>query len=175
MAKHFRQDEKRPATRRGARQEAREVAATRKAAPVGKHGDTTGQTALPYGAAASYRYTYPSAARRDEVYFEDDEDFARGGIHRVGRGFFLLLAWMARVVALALFVLVILNGLPIPPIAHHVAMATQFVTEYLPWHEMRTLAVDTPFGGSFRCDLCLLSLGLFVLDWLFCRLRAALV
>ncbi|MBR3317616.1 MAG: hypothetical protein IKG21_07370 [Atopobiaceae bacterium] len=179
MAKHFRQDADKTTKRSAAVAPQSAKGSTRRVAPVvnapSRRGNTDGHLSMPYGEPAAYRYSYPAAARHDDIYLENDEGFARGGIHRLGRGFFLLLAIVVRLMALVLFVIVILNAMPIPPITHYVAAVTQLVTDALPWHDMKILAVDTPFGGSFRCDLCLLSLALFVFDWLFCRLRAALV
>lgn len=162
MAKHFREDVERtqisPRQRAAANRRARDMRAsierTSRAQPVRR---------------ADYYY--------DDYYDEyvDGEPPVRGGIAALGRGFFMLLAWVVRVVTLALFVLVMLNSMPIPPIKYHVAYATDLLTSYLPWSKLGTLAVDTPFGGTFRCDLCLLSLGCFVVDWLMCRIRAALV
>ena len=182
MAKHFRQDadktarRQRPASARAGSSVAKTWRQERvRTATVTRGGAQERRRPTPYGEDAPLRYGHVEPARRNDLYLSDDVEYARGGIHRVGRGFFLLLAVCARLAALALFAIVMLNAMPIPPIAHYVAAVTQFVTEQLPWHDIRILAVDTPFGGSFRCDLCLLSLFLFVLDWLFCRLRAALV
>lgn len=36
------------------------------------------------------------------------------------------------------------------------------------------LVVPTPFGGAFRGDFFLMALGLFIIDWLLCRLSASL-
>lgn len=36
------------------------------------------------------------------------------------------------------------------------------------------LVVPTPFGGAFRGDFFLMALGLFILDWLLCRVSASL-
>jgi hypothetical protein len=133
----------------------------------------TTNVSLPYGQAATYHYSYPSAAvRGDELFVEDVP--ARGGIHMVGRGFALLLAWLLRLVAIALFVLVVLNVLSISVLEVPLERVTDALSSFLPWHEAVPLSVDTPFGGSFRGDLALLSLFFFVLDWLMYRLRATL-
>ena len=168
MAKHFKQDVAKTTVA------ARPLATKRRATPV-QSGDTSGQVSLPYGDVAPYRYSYPEAIRTDEAYYDEGEGFARGGLFKVGRGFFLLLALPMRLAAIALFVIVILNAMPIPAIGEYVMTVTDFITSHLPWRDMRILAVDTPFSGAFRIDLCLLSFFFFVLDWLFCRIRAALV
>ena len=159
MARHFREDVERTevATRR------REVAGARA---------RDMQVSIE-------RQARPRTVRRDDYYYDyghpDEGLSARGGICALGRGVFLLLAWLVRIVALAVCVLVLLTVIPILPIKYHVAYATELLTSYLPWSAWGTLAVDTPFGGVFRCDLCLLSMGLFVFDWVLCRIRAALV
>lgn len=161
MAKHFREDVERtqisPRQRAAANRRARDmresIARTSRAQPVRRD------------------------AYYDDYYDEylEEELPVRGGIAAFGRGLFMVLAWVVRIVALGLFVLVMLNSMPIPPIKYHVAYATELLTSYLPWGEWGTLAVDTPFGGTFRCDLCLASLGCFFVDWVLCRIRAALV
>lgn len=168
MAKHFKQDV-------GKTTRAPRPQATIKRARVATRSDDEEPVSLPYGDAAPYRTAYADPIRKDAPYYSEDEGFARGGIHRVGRGLFLLLAWGARLAALVLFVIVMLNAMPIPVVGPYVLTITDQVTSYLPWREMRLLVVDTPFSGAFRCDLCLLSLFLLVLDWVFCRIRAALV
>ncbi len=135
--------------------------------------NATTKTAPRRPQAVSHHSAYAEPVRRDDYYF-DDEPSAVGGIRAVGRGLFLLLAWAVRLCAFVLFVVVMLNAIPVPSIKYHVAFFTDSVTSYLPWYALGTLSVDTPFGGTFRCDLCLLSIALFVLDWVLCRIRAAL-
>ena len=64
-------------------------------------------TSLPYGQAATYHYSYPTAVPTQDFYTDGVE--ARGGIRRLGRGLLLLCAWAFRACALCLVLLVILN------------------------------------------------------------------
>ncbi|MBR3158185.1 MAG: hypothetical protein IKF14_03675 [Atopobiaceae bacterium] len=138
--------------------------------------EDVGKTAVaPRRQTTMRRAAYVERDSGDGYYPYAEEPVVRGGICALGRGLFLLIAWAARLAALALFVIVMLNSMPIPPIRYYVSTVTEFITSYLPWHEFGTLSVDTPFGGVFRCDLCLVSLLLFVIDWVACRIRAALV
>lgn len=162
MASHFREDVER--TKRAPRRQ--------------RVQDGAGQYTRSPSARSSYTRSQPSrpvTAPRDDYYFEDQAPSVGDGFRAVGRGLFLMLAWVARIGALALFVIVMLNAIPIPPIKYHVSYATDLLTTYLPWNAWGALAVDTPFSGTFRCDLCLVSLLLFFVDWVFCRIRAALV
>ncbi len=128
---------------------------------------------MPYGLPASYRGVYeePVSVGRD-IYWDDVPE--RGGIFSFLRGLLLLLAWIFRLAALAMVVLVILNGLSLPVFRSTLATVTDVITSYLPWRNVGLLAVDTPFGGVLRGDLSLIALFLFVMDWLLCRSRRAL-
>lgn len=160
MAKHFRDDVEKTS-----------VAPRRQEATRRRYAD---QADVSLGGGQARGYVPAGSVRRDDYYIEEEPE-VRGGFRAVFRGFFLLLAWAVRLCALGLFVVVMLNAMPVPAIRHYVAYATELVTSLLPWGRILTLAVDTPFGGTFRCDLCILSLVLFVLDWLLCRIRAAIV
>ncbi len=160
MAKHFKQDVT----------ESTAVMEARKQAPVQRiH---TSAPDLPYGQAASYRASYSGAALTDEYYLDDMP--ARGGIYSFLRGIILLLAWAFRLAALAVMLLVLANVLYLPVFRTQLTWITDLVTSYLPWHSFGLLAVNTPFGGVFRGDLAIISVLLFVVDWLLCRLRASL-
>ena len=130
----------------------------------------TGHVSLPYGQAATYHYSYPSAAVRNDDYYDLDAP-PRGGLVMVARFLLLLVAWLFRLVAFAFFVLVVLNVVSITAIEVPVTRVTDIVTSYLPWRSLGLLEVETPFGGIFRGDLSLVTLLFFVLDWLVCRLR----
>ena len=129
-------------------------------------------TSLPYGQAASYHYSYPTAVPTEDYYADEVE--ARGGIRTLGRAPLLPLAWAFRVVALALVALVLANVFSLAFMRSHLTDVTDLVTSYLPWARIGVLGVDTPFGGTFRGDLCLLALLAFIIDWLLCRARASL-
>lgn len=132
--------------------------------------DTQGY--LPYGQVASYRSSYADAAPTGEYFI--DEMPARGGIHAVGRGILLLMAWTLRLFAYGCVLLVVLNVLSLSLIRTQLTSITDAVTSNLPWHTFSTLSLDTPFGGTFRVDLAIIAVLLFVLDWALCRVRADL-
>ena len=130
------------------------------------------QGSLPYGQAATYRSAIADAAPTGEYFM--GEVPARGGARAVGRAFLLMFAWLIRLCAIAMVLLVLLNALGILVLRPTVTAATDIVTSYLPWRSVGLLEVDTPFGGTFRGDLALIAVALFVVDWLLCRARASL-
>lgn len=163
MAKHFKEDAA----------ESTAVMNSRKLKATKKRVDTSGGTGyLPYGQAASYRASYADAAPTGEFFMDDLP--ARGGIYAFLRGVLLLLAWVMRIVALGFMFLVVANVLSLPFFRAQLTWITDLITSYLPWRNIGLLAVDTPFGGTFRGDLSLISLAFFIVDWLLCRLRASL-
>lgn len=127
---------------------------------------------LPYGQAASYRAFSSEAAPTGEFFM--GEVPARGGGYAVGRGFLLFFAWLMRLCAIAMVLLVLLNALGLSVLRPTLTNVTDAVNSFLPWHEAPGLSVDTPFGGVFRGDLALVALGLFLLDWVLCKVRAGL-
>ena len=162
MAKHFKEE---PVQSTAVMRKQRE------AAPPRVNVEHT-QTSLPYGQVASYRSAIADAAPTGEYFMGDVP--ARGGARAVGRGFLLLFAWIVRLCAIATVLLVLLNSLGFLPLRPTITVATDFVTAYLPWRTLGLLEVDTPFGGTFRGDLALIAVLLFVVDWLLCKARAAL-
>ena len=162
MAKHFKEE----------KTESTAVMSSRKLRDQQRINTTAGTGRLPYGQAATYRAAYSDAAPTDE-YFLDDMP-VRGGFPAFLRGVLLLLAWVFRLLGVAVMLLVVANVLMLPVARHQLTSFTDLVTSYLPWRSVGLLAVDTPFGGSFRGDLALISLFMFVVDWLLCRLRASL-
>ena len=133
--------------------------------------EATGNS-LPYGQAASYRAFNSDAALTGEFYM--GEVPARGGARAVGRGFLLFFAWLMRLCAVAVVLLVLLNALGLSVLRSTLTTTTDLINSYLPWYSLGTLSVDTPFGGVFRGDLALVALGFFVLDWVLCKIRASL-
>lgn len=164
MAKHFKQDTQESTAVMSARQ-------MRKAQNSRIQTEATASH-LPYGQAASYRASYSDAAPTDEYFLEDMP--VRGGLPAVGRVLLLLLAWAVRLCAIAAFFLVMANAFMLPVFRTQLTSVTDLVTSYLPWRSTGLLAVDTPLGGTFRGDLAIVSLLLFLIDWLLCRLRVRL-
>lgn len=130
-------------------------------------------TSLPYGQAATYHYSYPTAVPTNDFYTDGVE--ARGGIRRLGRGLLLLLAWAFRAVALCLVFLIIANVFQFRVGRSMLTYVTDTVNSYLPWARYTLLGLDTPFGGTFRGDLSILALLAFICDWALCRARAHLL
>lgn len=127
---------------------------------------------LPYGQVASYRAFNSNAVTTGEFFMGDVP--ARGGVRAVGRGFLLFFAWVMRLFAIAMVLLVLLNALGLSILRPTLTVAMDYINAFLPWHEGAALMVDTPFGGVFRGDLALVALGFFVLDWVLCKIRAGL-
>lgn len=128
---------------------------------------------LPYGQAATYHYTYPSAVPSEDYYTEDQP--ARGGLRMLGRFLLLVLAWAFRLVAFFLVALLIANFFLYPMGLSVVTSVTDLITGFFPWAPFGVLGIDSPFGGIFRGDLAILAFLAFIIDWLLCRTRARLV
>lgn len=168
MADHFADDARGRRARRAADKYESSRRARRPQNPYGPTDDTSHH--MPYGEVASYRGPYRDAVYDDSYYL--DEVPARGGIRRLGRGLALVLAWAARLCALVAFALLALNVMALSPLEGLVARIDDVLETYLPWLMAGPPGVDTPFGGTFRVELALVSLVMFVADWLLCRLRA---
>lgn len=135
--------------------------------------EETRQVRLPYGDAASYQVDY-GRPMPTENFFDETMVPARGGIRSVGRGLLLLLAWAARIAAIFLFLILMMHVLGLPVFRTPITTVTDTITGVMPWRNLTVPALDTPFGGSFRIDLAFMCVALFVIDWLLCKLRAAL-
>lgn len=133
---------------------------------------------VPYGQVDPSHHQYAEPAPAPSYYGDYDDYFfdgrPRGGLFAFMRGILLVLAWLMRVCALVLFVLVMVNALSVPVVSRTLTPLIDLITSYLPWRDLTLLGVDTPFGGIFRGDLALVSLALFVVDCVLCKLRAAL-
>lgn len=125
-----------------------------------------------YGVSASYRTSYADPVVDEDYY--DSYVPARGGIRAVGRGILLVLAWACRLAAIAGVAVVIVNMPYARSFNPTLIGLMDALWYYVPWEQGAHLAVDTPFGGTFYGDVALASILLFVIDWLLCRLRAAL-
>ncbi|MDO4798326.1 MAG: hypothetical protein Q4A01_09960 [Coriobacteriales bacterium] len=167
MAKHLKEQQTQPMPRMN-----RTVPRVQ-ADPRVQRGEGT-RRPLAYGESAPYRTSYvePAINRSSFGDFQDME--ARGGVYTFLRVVVLLLAWAVRLLALAGSVLVLLGSFYVTE-SHPVFENTMDqLWRFLPWGRIATLSVDTPFGGTFYGDIALMVLALFVIDWLLCKLRAAL-
>ena len=165
MARHFKQPQPTPEV-----EDTRITGGLRGRRPNRRKQNTT---SLPYGQAATYHYTYPSALPSEDYYTEERP--ARGGLRMLGRGLLLLLAWTFRVIAFGLVLLIIANFFLFPIGLSYVTFVTDTLTGFFPWAPFGVLGIDTPFAGTFRGDLAILALFAFIIDWLLCRARARLV
>ena len=165
MARHFREPQPTP--------EVEDTHITRGLRGIHPGRRKQNTTTLPYGQAATYHYTYPSALPSEDYYTAEQP--ARGGLRMLGRGLLLLLAWAFRIIAFGFVLLVIANFFLFPIGLSYVTYVTDTLTSYLPWAPYGVLGIDTPFAGTFRGDLAILALVAFIIDWLLCRARARLV
>ncbi len=159
MARHFKET---PTER---------TAPMRRAAPRRVETRDTAEVRLPYGQAASYQYDYGRMAPTDD-YFDETYVPARGGFFAFLRGVIMILAVACRLAAIFLFLIVTMHVLGLPVLRGPITQLTDTITGVLPWGSLSAPVIDTPFGGVFRIDIALMCLLLFILDWLFCKLRA---
>ncbi len=161
MAKHFKEQQTQPMPR------------MKRTVPR-IQSDEGAQRPLAYGEPAAYRTAYVEPAVNRGSFGDFGGTYARGGVFSFLRGVVLVLAWAVRLVALAGTGLVLLGSFYV--VASHPTFVTVVdqLWRYLPWGRIETLSVDTPMGGTFYGDLALIVLVLFVIDWLLCKLRAAL-
>lgn len=126
---------------------------------------------MPYGQSAAYRGLVEEPVVRELTW---DDAPSRGGIYAFLRGLMLIFAWAVRLCAFAMTIVVLLNAVSPSFLQATLSRVTDLITSYLPWRNIGLLEVDTPFGGVLRGDLAILTLVLFVIDWLLCRIRASL-
>ena len=159
MARHFKEA---PAER---------TAPMRRAASRRVETQQTAETRLPYGQTAGYQYEYGRMAPTDD-YYDETIVPARGGIFAFLRGILMIVAVACRLTAIFLFLLITIHFVGLPVLRGPITQLTDAITGALPWGSLNVPVIDTPFGGVFRIDFALMCLLLFILDWLFCKLRA---
>lgn len=126
-------------------------------------------------ASRPYEDTAYVNAPRGVAYDERYADAGRvSGGAAVAAGLLSFFAILLRLLAIALIVLVIVNAIPIGlgNFRVHIVNITGWFDNFIPQALSGRLAIQTVFGGTFRGDLALCSIGLFVIDWLLSRLSA---
>lgn len=88
-------------------------------------------------------------------------------------GAFLLILAL-RLAAIGLCALVVLMAAPSLVGRLSLLRVVDVVTSVMPAQLAGVLVIPTPFDGAFRGDFAIAAFGLFVIEWLFTRLRARL-
>lgn len=78
-------------------------------------------------------------------------------------------ALVARVLAVALCVLVLVDSLDVGPLHTALLGVNGLATGAIPLALQGILVFRTPMGGAFRGDFALVATALFVIDWLLTR------
>jgi hypothetical protein len=78
-------------------------------------------------------------------------------------------AVVARVLAVALCVLVVVDSLDLGTLHTVLLDVNGFVSNLVPQSVSGLLVFRTPMGGAFRGDFALAATALFVIDWLLAR------
>lgn len=85
----------------------------------------------------------------------------------------MVAAWVARVLAIAIAVCVVVlcfgPALSIVPVAD----ATYWLTRLIPSAIRGIFVFTSPLGGAFRGDFAIVAVALFILDWALMRLSSA--
>lgn len=84
------------------------------------------------------------------------------------------IAVLCRVFAWMLSLIIIGSALPFAPLRFAFLMLYHTVSRILPPVLVGSFVIDSPFGGILRGDYVIVTLVLFVLDYLFCRLAFTL-
>lgn len=148
MARHFKQPQPTPEV-----EDTRITGGLRGRRPNRRKQNTT---SLPYGQAATYHYTYPSALPSEDYYTEERP--ARGGLRMLGRGLLLLLAWTFRIIAFGLVLLIIANFFLFPIGLSYVTFVTDTLTGFFPGPPSGSWAstppLPAPSGATSRSWPC---------------------
>ncbi len=78
-------------------------------------------------------------------------------------------ALVARVLAVVLCVLVVVDSLDLGTLHTVLLDVNGFVSNLVPQSVSGLLVFRTPMGGAFRGDFALVAVALFVIDWLLAR------
>ena len=116
----------------------------------------------------------PVEAPRQEAY--DPHAHERQGHSSAGRAggraLSLLLSVLSvacRLVAIGLALLVVANAVVTGPLRMHLFEITARVTSWIPGALSGSFVYETPLGGNLRGDFVIVSIVLFVIDWLLAR------
>lgn len=96
------------------------------------------------------------------------------GRHLVARFFLAFASWVLRLAAIGVSLVVVLDSFTFATGRTELLRATAAISAVLPQGLAGLYVIDTPFGGAFRGDFAIAALVLFLVDWILCRIRAAL-
>lgn len=126
------------------------------------------------------RKSAPEAMRpeRADYYASTVERVVSGLFHGVTGSlvsvFCQFIALLCRVFAWMLSLIIVGSALPFAPLRFAFLMLYHTVSRILPPVLVGSFVIESPFGGILRGDYVIVTLVLFVLDYLFCRLAFTL-
>lgn len=144
-----------------------------------------GQAPYGYGQPQGYGQ-FPAQPYGQQPYPPGQDGYAEGyaaprqvepighGRHVVARFFLALISWVLRLAAIAVSLVVVLDSFTFATGRTELLQSTALVSSLLPEGLAGLYVLDTPFGGAFRGDFAIAALVLFLVDWILCRIRAAL-
>lgn len=135
---------------------------------------------MPSPSPRPIRKSAPEAMRpeRADYYASTVERVVSGLFHGVTGSlvsvFCQFIAVLCRVFAWMLSLIIIGSALPFAPLRFAFLMLYHTVSRILPPVLVGSFVIESPFGGILRGDYVIVTLVLFVLDYLFCRLAFTL-
>lgn len=135
---------------------------------------------IPSPSPRPMRKSTPEAMRpeRADYYASTVERAVSGLFHGVTGSlvsvFCQFIAVLCRVFAWMLSLIIIGSALPFAPLRFAFLMLYHTVSRILPPVLVGSFVIESPFGGILRGDYVIVTLVMFVLDYLFCRLAFTL-
>lgn len=135
---------------------------------------------MPAPSPRPMRKSTPEAMRpeRADYYASTVEHVVSGLFHGVTGSlvsvFCQFIALLCRVFAWMLSLIIVGSALPFAPLRFAFLMLYHTVSRILPPVLVGSFVIESPFGGILRGDYVIVTLVLFVLDYLFCRLAFTL-
>lgn len=135
---------------------------------------------MPSPSPRPIRKSAPEAMRpeRADYYASTVEHAVSGLFHGVTGSlvsvFCQFIAVLCRVFAWMLSLIIVGSALPFAPLRFAFLMLYHTVSRILPPVLVGSFVIESPFGGILRGDYVIVTLVLFVLDYLFCRLAFTL-
>lgn len=135
---------------------------------------------MPSPSPRPIRKSAPEAMRpeRADYYASTVERVVSGLFHGITGSlvsvFCQFIAVLCRVFAWMLSLIIIGSALPFAPLRFAFLMLYHTVSRILPPVLVGSFVIESPFGGILRGDYVIVTLVLFVLDYLFCRLAFTL-
>lgn len=135
---------------------------------------------IPSPSPRPMRKSTPEAMRpeRADYYASTVERAVSGLFHGITGSlvsvFCQFIAVLCRVFAWMLSLIIVGSALPFAPLRFAFLMLYHTVSRILPPVLVGSFVIESPFGGILRGDYVIVTLVLFVLDYLFCRLAFTL-